>query len=132
MPKGFFPQQDTGRIIGSIQAEQDISFQLMQKKLTDYMKIIRKDPAVAHAVGVTGNTTTNAGNVYITLKPLSARKLSVDQVINRLRKKLAVVTWGHFIFAGGSGFGGGWPARECSISIYTVCGYFAEFKHVGA
>lgn len=91
IPKGFFPQQDTGRIIGSIQAEQDISFQLMEKKLTEYMRIVMEDPAVEHAVGITGTGTTNSGNVYITLKPLSARRLSVDEVINRLRDKLAQV-----------------------------------------
>jgi multidrug efflux pump len=90
VPKGFFPQQDTGRVIGSIIAEQDISFQLMRQKLQEFMKILMEDPAVWHAVGVTGNTTVNAGNVYITLKPLRQRK-SVDQVINRLRGKLAQV-----------------------------------------
>ncbi len=91
IPKGFFPQQDTGRIVGSIIAEQDISFQLMQKKLEDYIKIITQDPSVAHAVGITGSTTTNAGNIYITLKPLNLRRYSADGVINHLRPKLAKI-----------------------------------------
>ncbi len=91
VPKGFFPQQDTGRLVGAILAEQDISFQLMRQKLGEYIKIIMQDPGVAHAVGVTGNSTINAGNVYITLKPLSERNKSADQIINRLRDKLAKV-----------------------------------------
>lgn len=91
IPKGFFPQQDAGRIVGAIQAEQDISFQLMRQKLNDYIKILKNDPAVEHAVGIIGTTTTNAGNIYITLKPLNIRRNSVDQVINRLRDKLAAV-----------------------------------------
>ncbi|MHB1948338.1 MAG: multidrug efflux RND transporter permease subunit [Gammaproteobacteria bacterium] len=94
IPKGFFPQQDTGRLIASIQAEQDISFQAMQEKLTDFVKIVKSDPAVQSVVGFVGgnNNTTNSGRVFITLKELSQRKLSADQVINRLRAKLAVVT----------------------------------------
>lgn len=91
VPKGFFPQQDTGRIIGTIIAEQDISFQLMRQKLQQYMDILMQDPAVAHAVGVTGITTSNAGNVFITLKKLNQRRKSVDQVISRLRGKLSHV-----------------------------------------
>ncbi|MBS0349785.1 MAG: multidrug efflux RND transporter permease subunit [Proteobacteria bacterium] len=91
IPKGFFPQQDTGRIIGAIQAEQNISFQSMQKKLNDFGKIIMDDPAVAHAVGVIGNGPTNTGNIYITLKPLFFRKKSVNEIIDRLRGKLQAV-----------------------------------------
>ncbi len=92
VPKGFFPQQDTGRIIGSIQARQDISFQAMRQKLSNFVKIIGEDPAVMHAVGfIGGANTANAGNIYITLKPLQQRKISVDNVISRLRGKLAVV-----------------------------------------
>lgn len=92
VPMGFFPQQDTGRITGSIQAEQDISFQAMKTKLTEYLNIIQKDPAVENVVGFIGGTTVNSGSVYITLKPLNERKLAVDDIINRLRAKLTVVT----------------------------------------
>jgi multidrug efflux pump len=92
VPKGFFPQQDTGRISGSVQAAQDISFAAMSRKMDQYVNIILKDPAVATAVGFAGgNTTYNTGRMFITLKPLSERKINADQVIGRLRSKLAVV-----------------------------------------
>jgi multidrug efflux pump len=91
IPKGFFPQQDTGRLMGSIQADQSISFQLMQKKLTQFVSIIKNDPAVDTVVGFTGGGQTNSGNVYVSLRPLSERKISADQVIERLRPELAVV-----------------------------------------
>jgi multidrug efflux pump len=91
IPKGFFPQQDTGRMIGSIQADQSISFQLMQQKLTQFVTIIKNDPAVETVVGFTGGGQTNSGFMFVSLKPLGERKLSVDQVIGRLRRELAVV-----------------------------------------
>ncbi|MGO9356227.1 MAG: efflux RND transporter permease subunit [Xanthobacteraceae bacterium] len=91
VPKGFFPQQDTGRMIGSIQADQSISFQLMQQKLTQFVTIIKQDPAVDTAVGFTGGGQTNSGFMFVSLLPLNERKASVDEVIGRLRKKLAVV-----------------------------------------
>jgi multidrug efflux pump len=89
VPKGFFPQQDTGRLIGSIQADQSISFQAMQKKLADFMEIVRQDPAVENVIGFTGGGQRNGGFMFASLKPLKERKLSVDQVIARLRGKLA-------------------------------------------
>ncbi len=94
VPKGFFPQQDTGRIMASIQAQQSISFQAMQHKLSAFVNIVRQDPAVEYVVGFIGgnnNNTTNSGSMFITLKPLGERKISVDGVINRLRGKLATV-----------------------------------------
>jgi multidrug efflux pump len=93
VPKGFFPQQDTGRLMGGIQAEQDISFQAIRDKMFSYVGIIIKDPAVNTVTGfVGGGGTANTGRMFITLKPLEQRKLSADQVINRLRVKLASVT----------------------------------------
>jgi len=89
VPKGFFPEQDTGRLIGSIQADQAISFQAMQKKLSDFMSIIRSDPAVENVVGFTGGGRVNSGFMFISLKPLGPRKLSAAQIITRLRGKLA-------------------------------------------
>ena len=89
IPKGFFPQQDTGRLSGSIQADQSISFQAMQQKLRDFVAIVRKDPAVTGVVGFTGGGQRNSGNMFIALKPLADRKLSADQVIARLRGKLS-------------------------------------------
>jgi multidrug efflux pump len=93
VPKGFFPQQDAGRITGSVQAEQDISFPAMRQKMVDFATIVLEDPAVANVVGFTGGSgnTTNSGRMFMTLKPLRERQLSADQVIERLRGKLAKV-----------------------------------------
>jgi multidrug efflux pump len=91
IPKGFFPQQDTGRITGSIQADQSISFQLMQKKLTQFVTIIKNDPAVETVVGFTGGGQTNSGFMFVALKPLGERQISADVVIARLRREMAVV-----------------------------------------
>jgi multidrug efflux pump len=94
VPKGFFPQQDTGLMIGGIQADQSISFQLMKQKLAQFMAIIQADPAVASVTGFTGGRQTNSGFTFMSLKPLSERKISADQVIARLRPKLARVPGG--------------------------------------
>ncbi len=92
VPKGFFPQQDTGRLGGAVQAAQDISFEAMRTKMTQFVDIVMKDPAVETAVAFAGGTSTaNTGRMFITLKPLNQRKLSADRVIGRLRGKLAVV-----------------------------------------
>jgi len=97
VPKGFVPQQDTGLLVGSIQADQSISFQLMQQKLTQLVDIVRVNPAVDTAVGFTGGGlgpgggSTNTGTVFVSLKPLRARALSADQVITQLRGELAAV-----------------------------------------
>jgi multidrug efflux pump len=87
--KGFFPQQDTGRMIGSIQADQGISFQAMRQKLADFIEIVRADPAVESVVGFTGGGQRNSGFMFVSLKPLKERKISADQVIARLRPRLA-------------------------------------------
>jgi multidrug efflux pump len=92
VPKGFFPQQDTGRLAGSVQASQDISFEAMRTKMYQFVHIVLQDPAVETIEGFAGgNTSANSGRMFISLKPLSERKISADQVIARLRKKLAVV-----------------------------------------
>jgi multidrug efflux pump len=94
VPKGFFPQQDTGRITGGIQAAQDSSFNAMKQRMTRFVEIIQSDRAVASVVAFTGSgggTTTNTGRVFISLKPLEERPVSADQVINRLRHQLATV-----------------------------------------
>jgi multidrug efflux pump len=89
VPKGFFPQQDTGRISGAIQGSQDISFAAMRDKLTQFVNIVKRDPAVDNVVGFTG--ASNSARMFIALKPLEERKIDADQVINRLRGKLARV-----------------------------------------
>src|SRR5215470_4670395 len=91
IPKGLFPQVDTGRINGSIQGDQSISFQLMKDKLKAFSAILQEDPAVAHVAGFTGGRQTNGGFFFVSLKPLAERKLSADLVIARLRGKLAQV-----------------------------------------
>jgi multidrug efflux pump len=91
IPKGFFPQQDTGRIIGIIQADQSISFQLMQQKLAQFVGILKKDPAVETAVGFTGGGQTNSGFMFVSLYPPNQRHISADGVIARLRREMAVV-----------------------------------------
>ena len=88
IPKGFFPQQDTGRIVGGIRADQSISFQAMRRKFRQFMEIIRADPAIESVAGFTGGFQTNSGFVFATLKPLGERKESADQVIARLRPRL--------------------------------------------
>ena len=89
VPKGFFPQQDTGRLTGSIRADQSISFQAMQQKLQHFIDVVGKDPAVDKAMGFTGGGQRNNANMFVSLKPLTERKDSADQVIARLRKTLA-------------------------------------------
>jgi multidrug efflux pump len=91
-PKGFFPQQDTGRMGGGIQAAQDISFPAMREKMQQFVKIVLTDPAVNNAVAFSGGQgSSNSGRMFIVLKPLSERKVTADQIINRLRGKLAVI-----------------------------------------
>ncbi|ODT09586.1 MAG: nodulation protein [Kaistia sp. SCN 65-12] len=92
IPKGFFPQQDTGRLTGSIQADQATSFQSMSQKLSQFADIVSRDPAVDTAVGFTGGGQTNSGFMFVSLKPLAERKISADQVIGRLRGALSVVS----------------------------------------
>ena len=94
VPKGFFPQQDTGRLSGQIQADQDTSFQTMDKTLLTMVDIIDQDPAIDTVnafSGGGGGTTTNTARMFISLKPLDERHVSADQIIQRLRPKLARV-----------------------------------------
>src|SRR2546421_646157 len=92
VPQGFFPQQDTGRLTGAIQAAQDISFQAMQQKLAQIVDTIKGDPAVDTVMGFSGGSggggnTVNTARMFIALKPPAERRLSADQVIARLRGK---------------------------------------------
>ncbi|ALV91721.1 MULTISPECIES: multidrug efflux RND transporter permease subunit MdtC [Pantoea] len=89
IPKTFMPEQDTGRLNGFISADQSISFQAMRGKLQDFMNIIKADPAVDNVTGFTGGSRTNSGSMFVSLKPLSERSESAQEVIARLRTKLA-------------------------------------------
>jgi multidrug efflux pump len=89
VPKALFPEQDNGLIIGTIQADQHISFALMKQKFTELQTIIGRDPAVASVAGYTGGRAANNGFIFITLKPLSQRTVSAQQVVARLRAPLS-------------------------------------------
>ncbi|MEO8385518.1 MAG: efflux RND transporter permease subunit, partial [Betaproteobacteria bacterium] len=91
VPKGFLPQQDTGRIMGFIQADQSISFQAMRGKLTEFVDIVMTDPAIENVVAFTGGGQRNGGQMFMSLKPLKERDASADAIAARLRLKLAKV-----------------------------------------
>ena len=86
IPKGFFPQQDTGALIGGVQGPQDASFAVMNNSIKQLVGVIKADPAVANVNAYVG--IGNGGFIYIALKPLDVRKVSAAQIINRLRPKL--------------------------------------------
>ena len=91
IPKGFFPQQDTGRLRGFVEADQAISFQAMKGKMDIFLAIVGADPSVANVVGFTGGSQRNYGSMFITLKPIGERKETADAIVGRLRKKLSHV-----------------------------------------
>jgi multidrug efflux pump len=105
IPKGFFPQQDTGRLVGSIQADQAISFQAMKSKLTQFLDIVGKNENVVNVMGFTGvgsgggpSSATNTATVFVTLKPLSERTASADVVIAQLRRETAGIPGARLYF----------------------------------
>jgi len=91
VPKGFFPQQDTGRLMGAIQADQNTSFQAMSRRLMRFADTVGQDPAVDNVIAFTGGAggSANTGRIFVALKPLNERKLSADQIIGRLRGMLS-------------------------------------------
>ncbi len=113
VPKSFIPSIDTGTLNGRIQADQSISFQAMEQKFRQFVDIVHSDPAVENAIGFTGGSTgprggsTNTGNVFVQLKPRSETGLSSDEVINRMRPKLADVVGARLFLTGSQGPGGG-------------------------
>ncbi|MBV8248768.1 MAG: efflux RND transporter permease subunit [Comamonas sp.] len=92
LPGTFFPEQDTGILVGQIIADQSISFPAMSKKLSQLQQIVQEDPAVQAVAGFTGGRALNTANVFIQLKPLSERRLSAAQVVDRLRPRLNAVS----------------------------------------
>ncbi len=89
IPKGFFPQQDTGALIGQLQGPQDASFPVMDDSIRQLVRVIKADPAVANVIAFTGGGgTLNSGFVYIALKPLNERKIGAADILNRLRPKM--------------------------------------------
>jgi multidrug efflux pump len=92
VPKGFFPQQDNGRLAGAIQADQSTSFQTMNRTLATMIDVVKADPAVENVIGFTGGGgTTNTARLFVALKPLDERKVRADRIIARLRPKLGQI-----------------------------------------
>ncbi|MBK3733180.1 MMPL family transporter [Azospirillum brasilense] len=91
IPKGFFPQQDTGRLIGFVVADQSTSFTLMKEKMERFVALMQADPAVDTVVGYTGGSRTNSGFMAVSLKPLAQRDVTADAVIARLRTQLTQI-----------------------------------------
>ncbi|MGA7565435.1 MAG: efflux RND transporter permease subunit [Terriglobales bacterium] len=89
IPKGFFPQQDTGALIGQLQGPQDASFPVMDNSIKELVGVIKSDPAVANVIAFTGGGgTLNSGFIYIALKPLNERKIGAEAILNRLRPRM--------------------------------------------
>jgi multidrug efflux pump len=133
VPKGFVPQQDTGLLIGSIQADQNISFQLMKQKLTQFITIVKSDPAVDVAVGFTGGggpgpgaASTNSGTVFASLKPLSERKETAEQVIARLRGELSAVAGATLFLQSIGDLGAGGRSGNAAYQYTLVGSTFEE------
>ncbi len=129
IPKGFFPQQDTGQIFGGIRGDADVSFQLMKSKLQQVAAIIQKDPAVQAVTGSVGGGGFGPGgggasaNVSLTLKPRSARDVSADGVIARLRPKLSAVTGVSTFLQAAQDIGGAGGGRSANSQYqYSLLG----------
>ncbi len=121
VPKGFFPQQDNGRLSGQILADQDTSFQAMNRILLQQVNIVAADPAVDAVNGFTGGGrggSTNTGSMFISLKPLAERKISADLVIARLRPKLMRDSGRQPLPAGQSGYPRGRPQQRRAVSVH--------------
>ena len=119
VPKGFFPQQDSGTLLGGVQADPGISFQLMRKKLEQIQTIVQNDPAVDSVVANTGGRQTNSGNVWVTLKP-SAERDSVAVVTARLRERLAQVSGAQIVSPADAGYSHRGSSKPVAISIHPA------------
>jgi len=125
IPKGFFPQQDTGRLIGTIQADQSISFQSMRTKMAQLISIVQEDREVQNVVGFTGSGSgggrggVNSASIFVSLKPLSQRKSSADEIIGRLRHKLTAIPGAKLYLQASQDLGAG--ARQSNAQYqYTL------------
>jgi len=123
IPKGFLPQQDTGTLSGGVQGDQSISFQSMRGKLKQFVDIVRADPDVAAVIGFSGggNNATNSARVLVSLKPLSERSASADQIIGRLRPELNQVAGASLFLQAAQGIGGGGRQSNAEYQ-YTLQG----------
>ena len=134
IPKGFFPQQDTGRLMGAIQADQDTSFQSMRDRLTQFVGIIKTDPSVDHVIGFAGGNagSTNTARMFIALKPLGPRKLSADQVIARLAKKNLSCPRCDALSPGRAGSADRRPLEQRALSVHLAGIRLAGTEPMGA
>ena len=132
IPKGFFPQQDTGALMGMVQADQSTSFQSMRTKLTTIEGIIGRDPAIGSVVGFTGGRQTNTANIFVGLKPLAQRDASADAVINRLRPKLAQVTGARLFLQAVQDLRVGGAAVQRTVSVHAAGRRCADAVRLGA
>jgi len=128
IPKGFFPQQDTGQIQGGIRGDAATSFQMMKRKLDEVSAIIQRDPAVSTVTGSVGAggfgppSGGPSGNVTVALRPLSERRISADEVIARLRPRLAQVTGVNTFLQAVQDIGGGGGRSANAQYQYTLLG----------
>ena len=126
VPYGLFPQQDTGRLIGTLRADQSVSFQAMSGKLVQMMSIVQNDPAVESVVGYTGAgsgggmSQINTGSVFVSLKPLSARNVTADEVVARLRPQLGQVPGGRLTLVAIQDFRGAGGRQSDAAFQYTL------------
>jgi len=137
IPKGFFPEQDTGAIIGRMQGPQDASFTAMDDSARRIATVIKTDPAVEHVVsfvggqGAGGAGATNSGFVYVTLKPLEIRKASASDVINRLRPRLAALPVASAFFQPVQDLRVGGRATNALYQYTIQSGQVADLAHWG-
>jgi multidrug efflux pump len=124
--KGLFPQQDTGRLMGVLEADQSISFESIKDKLAEMIQIVKADPAVSNVVGFTGagagpGGATNTARVFAALKPMSERDIGIDDVIARLRGKLSHVPGGRLFFQAFQDFnpGGRQSSSQYQYTLYA-------------
>ena len=120
MTYGLFPVQDTGLIIGAIQGDQSISFQAMKTKFTQLQTIVQDDPAVASVVGFTGGRQNKSGLPLLSLKPYAERKVTADEVVARLRPKLAQVAGARLFMFAVSDLEDRRAAEQRGLSIYAA------------
>ena len=133
VPKGFFPQQDTGRMMGTIMADQDMAFVGMRDRVAEFIRIVKSDPAIDNVIAFSGgNTAQNQGRMFVTLKPLKERKVSIDEVINRIRPKTSHVPGATLFFQAAQDLQIGGRFSNAQYQ-YTLSGEnLAELVRVGA
>ncbi len=120
VPKGFFPQQDNGRMMGSIIADQDTSYQAMDRILRQMIEIVRADPAVDTVSGSCGSNAgaINQARMFIMLKPPAERKITADLVIARLRPQLGARAGRDSLYAGLARHPRGGTLRRRAVSVH--------------